>query len=286
MVAGRSGSGILGAGGGFGSGLLLLVGGLVVKHAEANEVALCSSGFGRFGQALDPNVASSCSLAQDLSNGATAAIWIGAIVLAIAVIGLIAAGTMVSSKNAKIARPQARGGTRPATPPGPRAAAANEASFPAVSWDPPQDSAAPAHRQPSRQQPAQPYAAPTRPAPSQPAPSGPAPTRSAQTQLVHPHPVQPATMRPPAVPAGQVQSPRNGCGHEARPGARFCPVCGCPVADSRPAAPRPAPADPAPPAVTNGRHGRPFDAPASYPHQAGPESVAPAGRPGRHRVAP
>lgn len=53
MVAGRSGSGILGAGGGFGSGLLLLVGGLVVKHAEANEVAMCSSGFGRFGQALD-----------------------------------------------------------------------------------------------------------------------------------------------------------------------------------------------------------------------------------------
>ena len=221
MVAGRSGSGILGAGGGFGSGLLLLVSGLVVKHAEANEVALCSSGFGRFGQALDPNVASSCSLAQDLSNGATAAIWIGAIVLAIAVIGLIAAliaaGTMVSSRNAKTVRPQAR---------------------------------------------------------------------AAQTQWVHPHPVQPATVRPPAVPAGQVQSPRNGCGHKAGPGARFCPVCGSPVADGRPAAPRPAPADPAPPAVTNGRHGRPFDAPVSYPHQAGPDSIAPAGRPGRHRVAP
>lgn len=75
MVAGRSGSGILGAGGGFGSGLLLLVGGLVVKHAEANEVALCSSGFGRFGQALDPNVASSCSCRHHAAAGR--ACWAG-----------------------------------------------------------------------------------------------------------------------------------------------------------------------------------------------------------------
>ena len=147
-MASRGGSGILGAGGGFGSGLLLLVGGLLVKHAEANEVALCSSGFGRFGQALDPNVASSCSLAQDLSNGATAAIWIGAIVLAIAGISLIASlaglGAMAAkSRNAKTAHPPARAGTRPAMLPDPRAAAGNAASFPAVSWDPPQDSTAP-----------------------------------------------------------------------------------------------------------------------------------------------
>lgn len=275
-MASRGGSGILGAGGGFGSGLLLLVGGLLVKHAEANEVALCSSGFGRFGQALDPNVANSCSLAQDLSNGATAAIWIGAILLAVAGIGLIAAlvslGAMATSKNAKTARPPARVGTRPAMPPGPRAVAGNAASFPAVSLDPPKDSTASAPAQLARPQPTQPYAAQA---------------QLAQVQRVQPRPVQPGTVPLAAGTQEQVRSPRNGCGHETRPGARFCPVCGRPLTDGRTAGHRPAQLDQAPTFVTtNGRHGRPSDAPVRYPDQAAPDSAAPAGRPGRHRVAP
>ncbi|MGH3151045.1 MAG: hypothetical protein ACRDOB_09980 [Streptosporangiaceae bacterium] len=267
--------------------MLLLLGGLLVKHAEANEVALCSSGFGRFGQALDPNVANSCSLAQELSNGATVAIWIGAIVLAIAVVGLIAAligaGAMASSRNAKAARPPARASApparlvqasttparlaqasttgaqastplvqasaRPALSSGPRAAAGNAASFPAVAWDPPRNSAAPARPQPA---------------------------------LVHP-----GLARPSAATPQQVQVPGNGCGHEARPGARFCAVCGCQVTDGRPVPVLSAPAHPGPPTVTtNGRHGRAPDAQAWNPHQAGPGVTASAGRPGRHRVAP
>ena len=306
-MASRGGSGILGAGGGFGSGLLLLVGGLLVKHAEAKEVALCSTGFGRFGQALDPNVANSCSLAQNLTDGATAAIWIGAIVLALAVIGLIAAligaGAMVASKNAKTARPPALAGVRSAVAPGPRAAAGNPASFPAVSWDsPPQGGAVPtppaANAQPASLQPAN-----AQPASLQPAHPEPASLRAAGPQRTHlqpgrpqpgqryaaptqPAPTQPALpqrFQPAPVPA----PPLNACGHEARPGARFCPVCGSPVAASRPATVRPAPLDPVPASVTTtGRHGRPAGARVPYPHQPGLDSVTPAGRPGRHRVAP
>jgi hypothetical protein len=77
--------GILAAGGGgFGAGLLLLVGGLIVKHSQARMLAACSSSPGRFGQALDPNTARQCGNAHDLSSMATGAIWIGAFLLVIA----------------------------------------------------------------------------------------------------------------------------------------------------------------------------------------------------------
>lgn len=91
------------AGGGVGTGLLLLVGGLVLKHSQANLVAECSSGFGQLGQAIDPNAATSCSAAQTLSSLATVGIWIGAIMLGFAVIGGIAvlAGVGVLAANSK-----------------------------------------------------------------------------------------------------------------------------------------------------------------------------------------
>ncbi|HEY5355388.1 MAG TPA: hypothetical protein VIK57_23340 [Streptosporangiaceae bacterium] len=96
------GKGVLGAGGGLGTGLLLLVGGLVVKHAQANVLAECSSGLGRFGALIDPNAASECSSAKDLSTMATGGIWIGAIMLVFTVGGflvvLIAAANLAASK--------------------------------------------------------------------------------------------------------------------------------------------------------------------------------------------
>ncbi len=111
---------ILGAGGaGFGAGLLLLIGGLVVKHAQAHMLAECSTGLGQFGQVIDPNAANKCSTAQALSSMATAAIWIGAIVLAIAVGGLvaflIASGAVNVGKKHKTVVPGTTG-PRPAGP--------------------------------------------------------------------------------------------------------------------------------------------------------------------------
>ena len=98
------------AGGGVGTGLLLLVGGLILKHSQANLVAECSSGFGQLGQALDPNAANSCSAAQTLSSLAIAGIWIGAIMLGFAVVGgiglLAGAGVLAaSSKKPRTASP-------------------------------------------------------------------------------------------------------------------------------------------------------------------------------------
>jgi hypothetical protein len=109
---------ILGAGGGgFGTGLVLLIGGLVVKHSQEKMVAECSTGLGQFGQVIDPNVAKNCSTAQALSSMATGAIWIGAIILAIAVGGfvafLIASGALAASRKPKVVVPAA-GGARPA----------------------------------------------------------------------------------------------------------------------------------------------------------------------------
>ena len=74
-------------GGGLGVGLLLLAGGLIVKHSQAKMLAVCSSGPGQFGQALDPDTARQCGRAQDLSSMATGAIWIGAFLLVIVVGG-------------------------------------------------------------------------------------------------------------------------------------------------------------------------------------------------------
>ena len=116
--------GILGAsGGGFGAGLLLLVGGLIVQHSQASMMAACSSGIGQFGQALNANAARQCASAQDLSGMATGAIWAGAILL------VVAAGTLIfflaSSRKPKVVVPVA-GTARPAgpgrgSPPRPRA---------------------------------------------------------------------------------------------------------------------------------------------------------------------
>jgi hypothetical protein len=101
--------GILGAGGGLSAGLLLLIGGLVVKQAQAHTLAECSTGLGQFGQVLNPNAANKCNTAQGLSDMATVAIWIGVVVLAIAVGGLvallIASGARAGSKRPKTVVP-------------------------------------------------------------------------------------------------------------------------------------------------------------------------------------
>jgi hypothetical protein len=115
-----SSKGILGAGVGFGAGLLLLTGGLVVKHAQAHTLAECSTSLGQIGQVLNPNAASKCSTAQGFSTMATVAVWIGVIVLAIAVGGLvallIASGARGGSKKSKTVVP-GTSATRPAAGP-------------------------------------------------------------------------------------------------------------------------------------------------------------------------
>jgi hypothetical protein len=106
--------GILGAsGGGFGAGLLLLVGGLIVQHSQANTLAACSSGVGQAGQVLNANAARQCASAQDLSSMATGAIWVGAILLVVAVGSFIV--FLASSQKSKGVVPAA-GTTRPAGP--------------------------------------------------------------------------------------------------------------------------------------------------------------------------
>jgi hypothetical protein len=190
-----AGRGIVGAGGGLGTGLLLLVGGLIVKHSQANLVADCSSGLGQLGQALDPNAATGCSGAQTLSSLATVAIWLGAIMLGFAVIGgiamLAAAGVFVAQQKPKTVA----AGTvslRRAEPGTGTGASPSAGSLSAGS--PSGASPAPA---------------------SLSAPPSPAGALSAA-----------ASAGPPSGPACQ------DCGRELRPGARFCPVCGRPVADS------------------------------------------------------
>jgi hypothetical protein len=115
-----SSKGILGAGGGVGAGLLLLIGGLVVKHAQAPTLAHCSSSIGQIGQILNQNAAHKCSTAQGLSSMATVAFWIGVIVLAIAVGGLmallIASGARAGSRKSKAVVPGASA-ARPAAGP-------------------------------------------------------------------------------------------------------------------------------------------------------------------------
>ena len=117
-----SSKGILSAGGGLGAGLLLLGGGLVVKHAQAHTLAECSTGLGQIGQILNSNAANKCSTAQGLSSMATVAIWIGVIVLAIAVGGLvallIASGARAGGKKSKTVVP---GGSAAPPTAGPRA---------------------------------------------------------------------------------------------------------------------------------------------------------------------
>jgi hypothetical protein len=88
--------------GGFGTGLILLVGGLLLKNSQSHMLAECNSGLGQLGQVFDPNAASQCSSAQDLSGLATAGIWIGVIMLIVAVGGgiltLVGAGVLATTQ--------------------------------------------------------------------------------------------------------------------------------------------------------------------------------------------
>jgi hypothetical protein len=191
-----AGRGIVGAGGGLGTGLLLLVGGLILKHSQANLVAECSSGLGQLGQALDPSAVTGCSGAQTLSSLATVAIWLGAIMLGFAVIGgigmLAAAGVFAAQQK-------------------PKTVAAGTASLrraePGTGASPSAGSRSAASPAPAS------LAAPPPPADADTAPSADALSAA-------------ASAGPPPGPACK------DCGRELRPGARFCPVCGRPVADS------------------------------------------------------
>jgi hypothetical protein len=214
-----AGRGIVGAGGGLGTGLLLLVGGLILKHSQANLVAECSSGLGQLGQALDPSAVTGCSGAQTLSSLATVAIWLGAIMLGFAVIGgigmLTAAGVFAAQQKPKTVAAgtaslrRAEPGTGASPSAGSRSAGSPSAASPALASmaaPPPQ---ADALTPPS----ADPGLVTESPANADTAPSADALSAA-------------ASAGPPPGPACK------DCGRELRPGARFCPVCGRPVADS------------------------------------------------------
>ena len=207
--------GTVGAGGGFGTGLLLLVGGLILKHSQSNMVSECSSGFGQLGQVFDPNVANKCSMAQELNSAAVWATWLGGIMLACSLAGLILLIIGASAAAGRRQRPvsvAAAGGSQP-TVPGPGTLAGPPADVAAVP------------------------------------------------------PSSPATL---------------GCGHEPRPGARFCAVCGRPVPEAAGSAGPPA--DPSsgttwlmPPPLEPTSTARASTAPASTaPASTAPASTAPA----------
>jgi hypothetical protein len=88
--------------GGFGTGLILLVGGLLLKNSQSHMLAECNSGLGQLGQLFDPNAASSCSSSQDLSSLATAGIWIGVIMLIVGigggVLALVGVGVLATTQ--------------------------------------------------------------------------------------------------------------------------------------------------------------------------------------------
>jgi hypothetical protein len=209
-----AGRGIVGAGGGLGTGLLLLVGGLIVKHSQANLVAECSSGLGQLGQALDPSAVTGCSGAQTLSSLATVAIWLGAIMLGFAVIGgigiLAAAGVFAAQKKPKTVAAGTASLRR--AEPGTGTGASPSAGSPSAASPAPASLAAPRPHADALTPPSD-DAGPVTASPAVTAPSADALSAA-------------ASAGPPPGPACQ------DCGRELRPGARFCPVCGRPVADS------------------------------------------------------
>jgi hypothetical protein len=223
-----AGRGIVGAGGGLGTGLLLLVGGLILKHSQANLVAECSSGLGQLGQSLDPSAVTGCSGAQTLSSLATVAIWLGAIMLGFAVIGgigmLAAAGVFAAQQKPKTVAAgtaslrRAEPGTGASPSAGSRSAGSPSAASPALASmaaPPPQADALtpPPHADALTPPSADPGLVTESPANADTAPSADALSAA-------------ASAGPPPGPACK------DCGRELRPGARFCPVCGRPVADS------------------------------------------------------
>ncbi len=209
-----AGRGIVGAGGGLGTGLLLLVGGLIVKHSQANLVAECSSGLGQLGQALDPSAVTGCSGAQTLSSLATVAIWLGAIMLGFAVIGgigmLAAAGVFAAQQKPKTVAAGTASLRR--AEPGTGTGASPSAGSPSAASPAPASLAAPPPHADALTPPSD-DAGPVTASPAVTAPSADALSAA-------------ASAGPPPGPACQ------DCGRELRPGARFCPVCGRPVADS------------------------------------------------------
>jgi len=190
---------LVAGGGGLGVGLLLLVGGLVLKHGQAATLAKCSSGLGQAGQALDLVTARQCASAQDLSSMATTAIWIGAVLLGIAAGGLIAffaAAGVTASRKPKVVVPARAAEPAPGGPPRPRA---GEGAV---------------------LRPVVPSVVGQLSVVGQPAAVG-------QLSVVG----QPAAVGQPG--ALSDFPPAQGCGHEVKNGARFCTVCGRPAAGGR-----------------------------------------------------
>jgi Double zinc ribbon len=234
-----SNKGALGAVGSVGTGLLLLIGGLIVKHSQANLLAECSSGLGQLGQAFDPNAATECSSAQDLSSMAVWAIWAGGIMLVLAVGGffaVLAAGTAAAAG-------KSAGAARPGTGSAPQAKA-----MPAT--------------------------------PAQTPASGPAGSGCG-------HELKPGARfctvcgRQAASDGSGAPAPAAGCGHEIRAGARFCAVCGrAAVADAPTAAlsvvpPEPARVPPEPAPIRSAPAPVPPAPVAAAPVPAAPVPAAP-----------
>lgn len=127
-------------------GAVLLVAGIADHAYAAPKSALCRSGIGEFGQALDPSVAKDCSTYNTLEHATGWLIGGGIALLAIGIIWLaVAAGIMGAELNrgrknkgratgqpARNGTPRTSAGTAPGAPaaPGPMA---TSAPFPAPS---------------------------------------------------------------------------------------------------------------------------------------------------------
>ncbi|HEV3344354.1 MAG TPA: hypothetical protein VG125_28520 [Pirellulales bacterium] len=91
------------SGGGLGTGLLLLIGGLVLHGHYAPIKSICDSGLGALGQALEPSAQSHCSLDSALAEAGTVAMVIGGVILAgvlLTVVGLFFEARLVAEKPA------------------------------------------------------------------------------------------------------------------------------------------------------------------------------------------
>jgi hypothetical protein len=110
------------SGGGVGTGLLLLIGGLVLHGHFSPIKSACDSGPGVLSQAFEPKLHSHCGLDSALAEIGTVAIVLGAIILAgslLMVVGLMleAQQELAKSRQSQSAQPKAQDSARSSTKP-------------------------------------------------------------------------------------------------------------------------------------------------------------------------
>ena len=106
-------------GGGAGVGLLALIGGILLHDHYEPIKAICDSGLGALGQALEPSAHSHCSLDSALAEVGTVATVIGGVILAgvlLTAIGLLLEARAEAGKPATAERKTAAVSPKPATP--------------------------------------------------------------------------------------------------------------------------------------------------------------------------